>query len=293
VVSQQFSEPFELLIGEDCSTDDTRAVCADLRKQYPDVVRVIEHATNVGMHENFAALWGEARGEYIAMCEGDDYWVDPQKLSKQMDFLRANSDCTFCAALTRKVELGADNDWLPAGEISPTVVKEKYSFGELISAYNFHFSSIMLRKDAVSFPTWFDTVYCVDRPLYLLAAMHGKAGLIPEVMSVYRLHSGGNWSVLSMQSKAQRSTDLFLKMRDYFDPRYRNQFQHTLGAILWSYMAADLNAGSMRSARCIFWRSLRYSSVRMLLTEPLRYVKVMLRLYSPVWLYRFYASRHA
>ena len=290
VMMQKTSSAMELLIGEDNSSDNTLAICAQYQALYPETVQVLTSDTNMGMHKNFARLWQQARGEFIALCEGDDYWVDPLKLEKQVTFLDANPDCTLCGTLTRKIVLNGTGEWVTAGEVRPEEVAEKYAFSQLIAGYHFHFSSVMLRKSAVVFPAWFQTVYCVDRPLYLLAAANGKAGFLPEVTSVYRLHSGGNWSSISMQSKAQRSTDLFFKMRDHFGPQYRQQFENTLGDILWSYMADDLHAGKLHSARSIFWQSLRFTPSRTVLLQFARYCKVLLLLYVPFDLRRAPAS---
>jgi len=77
VVGQVCPFRFELLIGEDASGDETRAVCEDYQSRYPDIIRLIVAESNVGMHRNLARLWWRARGRYIALCEGDDYWTDP------------------------------------------------------------------------------------------------------------------------------------------------------------------------------------------------------------------------
>ena len=281
VLAQQSPYPYELLIGEDASTDDTLTVCEEYQARFPALVKVMATAENLGMHRNFARLWDSAEGEYVAFCEGDDYWCDTAKITRQVEFLRSHSDCTLCGTFTDKVAEDAAGHWVPAGEVRPKAIKQKYSFEELVTGYHFHFSSVMLRKDSPHFPAWFSSVYCVDRPLYLLAAVNGFAGLLPDVMSVYRLHGGGNWSSISMERKAQRSTELFLTMRDYFDEKYRRLFEQTLAAILWSYMSEDLHRGQRRPARKAFWQSLRLSTSTILGANPLQFLKVLILLYAP------------
>ncbi len=281
VLAQQSPYRYELLIGEDASNDDTLAVCEEYQVRFPNIVKVLPTPDNLGMHRNFARLWEEAAGDYIAFCEGDDYWCDAAKITRQVDFLRRNTDCTLCGTFTDIVSEDTSGQWVIAGEVRPTNIKEKYSFQELIAGYHFHFSSVMLHKDCAHFPSWFSSVYCVDRPLYLLAAVNGLAGLLPEVMSVYRLHEGGNWSSISMERKALRSTDLFLKMGDYFDQTYRRLFDQTLAAILWSYMSEDLHRGLRRPARKAFWQSLRLSPGIILGANPTQFFKVLILLYAP------------
>ncbi|MCB1703967.1 MAG: glycosyltransferase [Halioglobus sp.] len=281
VLAQQSPYSFELLIGEDASSDNTRAVCEQFQARFPDTVKVLAAADNLGMHGNFARLWERACGEYIAFCEGDDYWCDDTKLARQVEFLRSNTDCTLCGTFTEKITEDDTGRWVSAGSVMPATVKHKYGFEELVAGYHFHFSSVMLRKDSVHFPTWFSSVYCVDRPLYLLAAVNGQAGLLPEVMSVYRLHEGGNWSAIAIAHKARRSTDLFLTLRDHFDRRYRDLFERTLAAILWSYMSEELHRGQRRAARKIFWQSLRLSPATVCGANPALFFKVLVLLYAP------------
>ena len=92
VLMQKTDFPIELIIGEDCSTDSTREIVLDYQKKYPDIIRVVTSEYNVGMIKNGLRTTKSCRGKYIAFCEGDDYWTDPYKLQKQVDFLEANLD---------------------------------------------------------------------------------------------------------------------------------------------------------------------------------------------------------
>ena len=89
---QQVNFPIELIIAEDCSTDGTRAICQQYAEQYPDLIRLITSDSNVGAIANERRAMLAARGKYIAFCEGDDYWTDPLKLQKQVDFLESHPD---------------------------------------------------------------------------------------------------------------------------------------------------------------------------------------------------------
>jgi glycosyltransferase involved in cell wall biosynthesis len=93
VLQQQTKFHFELIIGEDCSTDGTREIVFDYQKKYPDIIRVITSDTNVGMKKNGLRTLKACRGKYIAFCEGDDYFHHPRKLQKQADYLESNPDC--------------------------------------------------------------------------------------------------------------------------------------------------------------------------------------------------------
>lgn len=292
ILGQQCEFPFELIIGEDCSQDRTRGICLDYQKRYPGIIRVVFSNENVGMHRNFARIWYRARGKYIAMCEGDDYWIDRDKIAKQVAWLEERPAFTMCGTITEKIRQDKDVFWIKCGVAGPVEIKEQYSIEDLIPNYNFHFSSIMLRKDAVRFPLWFWDVYCVDRPLYLLCAEKGPVGFLPEVTSVYRLHEGGIWSPSDNRGKALKSIKLFENIDLYFEGRYRNLIRQTVSNIIWSYMAESLDAGDLAGARKLFWLSMRY---RVLTLEFFKFrfqLIVFIRLYFPSIYRRMRNNRH-
>src|SRR5690606_19880157 len=100
ILKQQTSFPFEILLGEDASTDGTREICLEYAQKHPDKIRLFLHhrennikiGGNPSGRFNFLYNLYAAKGKYIALCEGDDYWTDPMKLQKQVDFLQKNDD---------------------------------------------------------------------------------------------------------------------------------------------------------------------------------------------------------
>jgi len=93
VLQQKTNFPFELIIGEDCSTDGTREIVFEYQKKYPDIIRVITSDKNVGAKQNGLRTLKAGRGKYIAFCEGDDYWHHPLKIQKQADYLEKHPEC--------------------------------------------------------------------------------------------------------------------------------------------------------------------------------------------------------
>ena len=83
---------YEIIIGEDCSTDNTRKICREYKKRYPEIIRLIEHKENVGLRKNNYSVWSSAKGKYIAYLEGDDFWTNENKLQIQVDFLEQNPE---------------------------------------------------------------------------------------------------------------------------------------------------------------------------------------------------------
>ena len=92
VLNQQVDFPIELIVAEDCSTDGTREIVFDFQQRYPDVVRIVTSDMNVGGHSNGLRAHGHCRGEFVAYCEGDDYWNDTSMLKKQIGFLLEHPD---------------------------------------------------------------------------------------------------------------------------------------------------------------------------------------------------------
>ena len=98
VLMQQTSFPYEIIVGDDCSTDNTRTILLEFQSRFPDRVRLRLARENLYSKnlKQSVGVFGACRGEYVALCEGGDYWTNPQKLQKQVDFLEANPDFAGC-----------------------------------------------------------------------------------------------------------------------------------------------------------------------------------------------------
>ena len=92
ILMQETNFPIELIIGEDCSTDKTREIVLDYQRKRPDIIRVVAWDKNVGSRKNGRIINGMLRGKYLAICEGDDYWIHPKKLQMQVDIMEADSE---------------------------------------------------------------------------------------------------------------------------------------------------------------------------------------------------------
>jgi len=116
ILCQQCHVPFEIVIGEDCSTDATLSICKDYAQRYPDIVRVIANSHNKGLIDNYFDCILACRGEYIADCAGDDFWVDPLKLEKEVTIMEHHPDVTL-------VHTNWDSYHESTGETSPSPQK--------------------------------------------------------------------------------------------------------------------------------------------------------------------------
>jgi glycosyltransferase involved in cell wall biosynthesis len=101
---QKTNFPCRLIVGEDFSTDKTRAICEQYALEYPDKITLLPSDENYGMMPNFIRTLKACTDKYIALCEGDDYWADPLKPQKQVDFLEENEEYSLCFHDTKIVD---------------------------------------------------------------------------------------------------------------------------------------------------------------------------------------------
>jgi len=190
VVSQKTTFPFELVIGEDCSTDNTRAICIEYQKKYPDIIRLRLNEANEGMMLNWINNINYGQGEYTALCDGDDYWTDPYKLQKQFDFMEANPDFALCSHSVYTLMCGhLDENIEMERDVLTTEDILRKDWGLLTA-------SIFFRKSAHKTPGWYYTVKNGDYALQLIVSLSGKIKFMSEYMAVYRQHLGGMSSTL-------------------------------------------------------------------------------------------------
>lgn len=196
-VMQKTNFPFEVVIHDDASTDGTADVIREYAKKYPDIIKPIlqtENQWQKGVSIGPTHTWPKIKGEYVAMCEGDDYWTDPHKLQKQVDFLDAHPDYTVCF---HPVHVVWDDKRMP-DYFFPT---KKYRFNKTtlelsdLLKHNFIQTNSVVyrwRKDCIDIYPW--GILPGDWYIHLLHAQVGKIGFIPDVMAVYRRNAGGVWT---------------------------------------------------------------------------------------------------
>ncbi|TVR84990.1 MAG: glycosyltransferase [Saprospirales bacterium] len=200
VLNQKTSFPFEFIIGEDFSTDGTRELVFSYAEKYPDRIRVVASDQNEGVRGNGWRCKVRARGKYIALCEGDDYWTDPLKLQKQVDYLEAHPEAYFTfhhSSILKGERIVGRRPKSGSGivKMEDLLFRKTYPTMSLVfrRSKGFLLDQINLRKE-------FSTG---DFLLVLLLASRGPGYLFPEVMGVYRVHSGGVYSPLGEIKKLQ------------------------------------------------------------------------------------------
>jgi len=187
---QKATFDFEILIHDDCSTDKTANIIREYETRYPDIVKPIyqtENQYSKGVRVSMTFNFPRARGEYITMCEGDDYWTDPLKLQKQVNFLENNKDYNLCVHNTDIIKEGEilkkEWRWSPK---RTTFTVEDYIYGLF-----FHTSSVMFRNFENRVFIKDSRILQGDISLFLSVINDKKVHFIGDVMSYYRLHDGG------------------------------------------------------------------------------------------------------
>src|SRR5919112_745395 len=200
VLAQQGVE-FELVISEDHSTEGTRAIVDDYAARHPDRIRVLPSPANVGMTRAFARGIEAARGTYVALLDGDDYWTSPHKLRIQAEYLDAHPECAICFHnVTVVYEDGSVaphsfHTATPGQYFSRPVPKPVSTLADVAPGNFMQTCSVMFRRGLFGeFPAWFADLAVADWPLHVLNAEHGNIGYIDADMAVYRVHAGGVWS---------------------------------------------------------------------------------------------------
>jgi glycosyltransferase involved in cell wall biosynthesis len=179
---------FEIIIADDCSTDNTAKIISGYATRFPDLIKPILRKKNVGIQENLVDALSQATGDYIALCEGDDFWTDEEKLQLQVNFLNTHRDYALVFHPVRVFfEKGEEEDSIFPDSTDPS----NFTVKELL-AHNFiQTNSVMYRRK--TYKAIPKNILPMDWYLHLYHAQDGKIGFINRVMSVYRRQSGGVW----------------------------------------------------------------------------------------------------
>ncbi|CAN5375369.1 hypothetical protein BH09BAC3_BH09BAC3_13140 [soil metagenome] len=190
VLGQQTNFDYKLVIGEDCSTDNTKNICVELAKQHPDKIILLCNERNdlqKNSRDNFEAC-NNTGAKYIALIEGDDYWTDNHKLQKQIDFLESHKDFAICFH-----NLNVYSEFFEGVNTSNSDnQKEVTTLDDLMDGLNYiGTASCIFRMENFFLPHYLHLIPFVDYFLHLTNARHGKIKYINQIMGTYRIHSGG------------------------------------------------------------------------------------------------------
>lgn len=224
VVNQQTTFKYRLLIGEDCSPDGTRDIIKKYAAMYPDKILPFFHEKNIGAHANTQILFNACRAKYIALCDGDDYWTDPTKLQKQIDFLEKNADFSICFHQVKMVYADGSREPVYSGKKQKDISTfEDLTFGNFINTA----STVFRNNLKQTMPDWFARIPSGDWTLFLLNAQFGKIYFINEPMAVYRINPSSTWANQTTMEMVQKMISILNIYEKEFDNNYADLFKRS------------------------------------------------------------------
>jgi glycosyltransferase involved in cell wall biosynthesis len=228
---------FEIVIGDDGSTDGAPDIIRTYEAKEPGIIRAFLHSENLGPKEprefagrnNVLQLLKACRGEYVAMCEGDDYWTDPFKLQRQVDFLENNPGYAIC----HHNMLVTYEDGSPSHRFNTEDQKQTSSIEDLLedrwfmATASWMYRNYFLEND---FADWHAKAAAGDWAIMIQLAAQGKIGYLPETMGVYRKHSAGLSNVHSHTNRnfLLNRKEMFMDIDRWLNHRYQTIIKKTL-----------------------------------------------------------------
>lgn len=231
VLMQQVNFDLELIISNDCSPDKTDEVIQEILKHHPLAAKIvyIRHDTNIGMMPNFIFALQQCKGKYTALCEGDDYWTNPHKLQKQIDFLEANQEYVACFHNADVIENGSIiNDYCYIHEDRKIDAKEI-----IINGGGIFPTASLVYKNVVELPDFAVSTKAGDTALAFTLLKAGDFYYMNQKMCNYRKHTGGSYTSIQ-QDRSKKLLDiksnlaLLNNFRKYHKPVFNEFFKEAI-----------------------------------------------------------------
>lgn len=251
VLMQRTAFEFEIIVGEDDSSDGTREIVCAYQRRFPERIRLFlnsrENVIRINGRPtgrwNFMNNLQHARGEYIALLDGDDYWTSPEKLQRQVALLDQHPEYSSCGHRARMIfEDGRGEERIfseaPAGRIG---------LARLLEGNPLPTCSTVFRREVVlPLPEWFVEAPAADYCIHVLCARAGEIMLLDDVMGVYRIHDGGVWSGLPPIERIELSIQTMELFRRVLDKKWQPTIARQISEM---YLMAAREYESMQQYR--------------------------------------------
>jgi glycosyltransferase involved in cell wall biosynthesis len=244
IIQQQTSFPFEVVIGDDHSSDWTAEIVRRICQSDPVKLRCISRGRNIGAFENMLDVQRRCRGKYVAWLEGDDFWTDPKKLEKQVAFLDRHQGCVLCFGVAKELR--------DTGEYScdfrPAVTKFRYTLDDILNEMFVPSCTLMHRNGLiVEYPDWFLQLHQTDWSQCVLLAQHGWLGFIDEPLAVRRVHGQGLWGGIAHKDRLEIQIASYRAFLDHF-PMHSERIKRRIGATRFRLATDYLYHSKFRNA---------------------------------------------
>ncbi|HEY0972515.1 MAG TPA: glycosyltransferase [Gemmatimonadales bacterium] len=234
-VLEQRGVRLELLIAEDRSTDATRRIVEDYARRHPGLIRLFLSPRNLNTNEVLSRPIEAARGRYVALLDGDDYWTSPHKLRTQVEALDAHPGWAICFHNATVVHDDGTPPHpfhlsRPVHRVSRPLPAPLTTLADIAPGNYMQTCTVMFRRGLFgAFPPWYAGFVVGDWPLHVLNAQHGSIGYLDETLAAYRVHAGGLWS--NGMSRYERRqwvdalADAYRVLDEHLDGRFHAEFR--------------------------------------------------------------------
>lgn len=256
ILMQVVNFDYEIIIGEDYSSDKTREIVREYYHKYPEKISLILPEDNLGCYGQkiFVQTLKACQGEYIALLDGDDYWTSTNKLQAQVDFLDSHPDCAICFHDVVKVIENGSLESVKYNEFQP---QEISTIKNLLKSNFIPTCSTLYRNRLFTdFPDGYYDLICGDWILHVFNAQHGKIGYINQSMGAYRVHEHGLFSSMKNIRKLQEVIKCYPYLNNYLNYRYNNLIESEIFYRYYQIALAYQKEGDFVNAKANYFKCL-------------------------------------
>lgn len=218
----------EHIVVDDASTDGTFEILEGYSRQNPESKRILRHDSNRGANAGMAEAYGIARGDYVATCEGDDWWLAPDKVATQVDLMQRRPDLAMCFHDAVVVHEGRSH-W-PV--VRPGGGDSIRTLDQLLVDNFAHTCTVMYRRiPDLEYPDWYTGYRVGDWPNHAFHAATGRIGYISRPLAAYRVHSKGSWSAVAEKERCEEICRMLEELDTHFLFRHHERISSTIERI--------------------------------------------------------------
>jgi len=218
VLNQRTNFPIEIVIGDDCSPDETLNIARSYRERHPNLIRILERPKNIGIQRNYYETFESCSGRFIAWLDADDCWTDPEKLALQVSAMESDTSIKVCCHRVRWVT----QDGEVKRERYPSFAPGRYGLSEILRSNFVPSPSIMFRNGIQrELPAWYlDFAYMTDWPVLVVAALSGDILLLDRVMADYTLTPGSSFADKGLLYQYQMDAKFYELIESVVPPKW-------------------------------------------------------------------------
>lgn len=239
VFKQEVNFDYEIVAGDDCSTDNSVEILEYYAANYPNKLKIITHSNNVGIYQNLQETFQLCSGQYIAFLEGDDLWTSTSKLQQQIDFMDNNLDFSICF---HRVKVFNNLNNKTIFNLPGKRYKKVSTIDDLLHHNFIQTCSVVYRNGLIkTIPEWFFNLKLADWPLHILYAEFGKIGYINQIMGAYRVHSNGVWSGKNLKFRNTEVIKMFETLNLHTNQKYNNTINATITNLIFDNIRISID----------------------------------------------------